>query len=100
GLAGILGVRDVPGDLGDLGDLGPEARPERLGLGFGPGCGDGDDRQAQLLGAYADAGLLWAKVVGSTMALARALLGRGDRDAVRRLADFLAEAGEGGAAME
>ena len=61
---------------------------------------DGGDRQAQLLGAYAEAGLLWAKVVGSTMALARALLDRGDRDAVRRLAGFLAEAGEDGAAMD
>ena len=61
---------------------------------------DGGDRQAQLLGAYAEAGLLWAKVVGSTMALARGLLDRGDRDAVRRLAGFLAEAGEDGAATE
>ena len=75
-------------------------------LGAGPACPDaavdedGGDRQAQLLGAYADAGLLWAKVVGSTMALARALLDRGDRDAVRRLAGFLAEAGEDGAATE
>jgi len=89
GLAGILGVLPEP-----------QSHPERLGLGFGPGFGDGDDRQAQLLGAYADAGLLWAKVVGSTMALARALLVRGDRDAVRRLAGFLAEAGEDGAATE
>jgi hypothetical protein len=61
---------------------------------------DGGDRQAQLLGAYAEAGLLWAKVVGSTMALARGLLDRGDRDAVRRLAGFLAEAGEDGAATD
>jgi len=85
GLVGILGVPDIPDIPGVL----------------GPGLGeDGGDRQAQLLGAYADAGLLWAKVVGSTMALARALLDRGDRDAVRRLADFLAEAGEDGAATE
>jgi hypothetical protein len=89
GLAGVLGARGV------LGVLGPEGQPERLGLGE-----DSGDRQAQLLGAYADAGLLWAKVVGSTMALARALLDRGDRDAVRRLAGFLAEAGEDGAATE
>src|SRR5260370_5996908 len=34
------------------------------------------------------------------MALARALVDRGDRDAVRRLAGFLAEAGEDGAAMD
>jgi hypothetical protein len=92
GLAGVLGVRGVPGVPGVL---GPEGQPERLGLDE-----DGGDRQAQLLGAYADAGLLWAKVVGSTMALARALLDRGDRDAVRRLAGFLAEAGEDGAATE
>ena len=78
GLAGILGAEPGPGGLDE----------------------DGGDRQAQLLGAYAEAGLLWAKVVGSTMALARALLDRGDRDAVRRLAGFLTEAGEDGAATE
>jgi hypothetical protein len=78
GLAGILGPEPGPGGLDE----------------------DGGDRQAQLLGAYADAGLLWAKVVGSTMALARGLLDRGDRDAVRRLAGFLAEAGEDGAATD
>jgi hypothetical protein len=78
GLAGILGAEPGPGGLDE----------------------DGGDRQAQLLGAYAEAGLLWAKVVGSTMALARALLERGDRDAVRRLAGFLTEAGEDGAATE
>jgi hypothetical protein len=88
GVAGILGVPDIP------------TIPTIPGVP-GPGLDeDGGDRQAQLLGAYADAGLLWAKVVGSTMALARALLDRGDRDAVRRLAGFLAEAGEGGAATD
>jgi hypothetical protein len=61
---------------------------------------DGDGRRAQLLGAYAEAGLLWAKVVGSTMALATGLLARGDWDAVRRLAGFLADAGEDGTAAE
>jgi hypothetical protein len=61
---------------------------------------DGGDRQARLLGAYAEAGLLWAKVVGSTMALARALLDRGDWDGVRRLAGVLADAGEDGTAAE
>ena len=90
GLAGILGVLPEPQPQPQ-----PQPQPERLGLD-----GDGGDRQAQLLGAYADAGLLWAKVVGSTMALARALLDRGDRDAVRRLAGFLAEAGEDGTATE
>lgn len=80
GLAGILG-----------------AEPAGVGAAVDE---DGGDRQAQLLGAYAEAGLLWAKVVGSTMALARALLDRGDRDAVRRLAGFLAEAGEDGASTD
>ena len=61
---------------------------------------DGGDRQALLLGAYAEAGLLWAKVVGSTMALARTLLDRGDWDGVRRLAGILADAGEDGPAAE
>ena len=54
----------------------------------------GGDRQAQLLDAYADAGLLWAKVAGSCLALAGTLLDRGDWDEVRRLADFLHDAGE------
>jgi hypothetical protein len=78
GLAGVLGPEPGPGGLDE----------------------DDGDRQGQLLGAYADAGLLWAKVVGSTMALGRGLLDRGDRDAVRRLAGFLAEAGEDGAATD
>jgi hypothetical protein len=79
GLAGILGAE--PSAAGD---------PEE----------DGDGRQAQLLGAYAETGLLWAKVVGSTMALAGGLLDRGDWAAVRRLASFLADAGEDSAAAE
>ena len=87
GLADILGAR-APSSSGgaDPGSAPPEE--------------DGGDRQAQLLSAYADAGLLWAKVVGSTMALAQALLGRGDRDGARRLAGFLADAGEDGPAAE
>lgn len=58
------------------------------------------DRQAQLLAAYADAGLLWAKVVGSSLALAEALIERGDWDDVRALASFLASSGEESAAAE
>jgi hypothetical protein len=58
------------------------------------------DRQAQLLDAYAGAGLLWAKVVGSSLALAQALIERGDWDDVRALASFLASAGEDSAATE
>jgi len=61
---------------------------------------DGGDRQAQLLDAYADAGLLWAKVVGSSLALAGTLIERGEWDDVRALAGFLASAGEESAAAE
>ncbi|HEX6523431.1 MAG TPA: hypothetical protein VF070_26035 [Streptosporangiaceae bacterium] len=58
------------------------------------------DRQEQLLDAYAEAGLGWAKVVGSLMALAGTLLDRGDWEDVRRLADVLFEAGESYAARD
>jgi hypothetical protein len=63
------------------------------------GESDGD-RQAQPLEAYADAGLLWAKVVGSSLALAEALIERGEWDDVRTLASFLASSGEESAAAE
>ena len=58
------------------------------------------DRQAQLLDAYAEAGLLWAKVVGCSVALAETLIDRGEWDDVRRLAGFLAGAGEENAAAD
>jgi len=60
----------------------------------------GGDRRAQFLDAYAEAGLLWAKVVGCSVALAEALIDRGEWDDVRRLADFLAGAGEESAAAD
>jgi hypothetical protein len=99
GLAGILGAESPePGPPGVPRPGGPPGVPGPLGP---PGPEEeGDGRQAQLLGAYAEAGLLWAKVFGSTMALARGLLDRGDQDGVRRLAGFLADAGEDGAAAE
>ena len=76
-------------------------RARLLGAVPAPGTPDpGGDRQAQLLDAYAEAGLLWAKVVGSALALAGALIERGDWDDVRRLAGFLAGAGEEDAAAE
>jgi hypothetical protein len=56
--------------------------------------------QAQILDAYADAAMSWAKVVGSLMALAGTLFERGDWDDVRRLADVLAETGEDAAAAD
>jgi hypothetical protein len=55
---------------------------------------DHGDRQARLLAAYADAGVLWAKVVGNSIALADGLLGQARWDDVLRLADFLDHAGE------
>jgi len=75
-------------------------------LGPAPGTGsmvpndDGGERHAQLVDAYADAGLLWAKVVGSCLALAGALIEREDWDDVRALASFLASSGEQTAAAE
>jgi len=66
---------------------GPELSPE-------PGA----DRQARFLDAYADAGMAWAKVVGSSLALGRALLAAGATEDARRLAGCLAAAGEESAA--
>jgi hypothetical protein len=60
----------------------------------------GGDRHAQLLDAYAEAGLMWAKVVGCSVALAGAMIDRGEWDDVRRLAGFLAGAGEESAAAD
>jgi hypothetical protein len=60
----------------------------------------GGDRRAQLLEAYADTGMLWAKVVGSSMALGRTLVDRGDWDEARRLAGFFQDAGESSAAAD
>jgi hypothetical protein len=108
GLAGILGPDPADADPAGADPAGAgrlAARPAGTGpLEADPGPErldeDGGDRQAQLLGAYAEAGLLWAKVVGSTMALARGLLDRRDWDGARRLAGFLADAGEDGAAAE
>jgi hypothetical protein len=53
----------------------------------------GADRHTRFLDAYADAGMAWAKVVGSSMALGRALLAAGATEDARRLAGFLAAAG-------
>jgi hypothetical protein len=98
GLASILGADPAGADPAGADPAGADL----AGVDPGPGRADedGGDRQAQLLGAYAEAGLLWAKVVGSTMALARGLLDRRDWDGVRRLAGFLADAGEDGVAAE
>jgi hypothetical protein len=59
-----------------------------------------DSRQEQILDAYADAAMGWAKVIGSFTALAGTLLERGEWDEVRRLAGVLADAGEMSAASD
>jgi hypothetical protein len=71
-----------------------------------PGPGPGDIRAGieqgpdTLLDAYAEAGLAWARVVGSLMALGGTLLDRGEWDEVRRLAAVLADAEEDNAAAD
>ena len=86
------------GRVGILADPAPSAGPAlRPGRASEEG---GGDRTAQLLDAYAEAGLLWAKVVGCSVALAGALIDRGEWEDVRRLADFLADAGEESAARD
>jgi hypothetical protein len=76
--------------------LAVESGDETAALYLVPGQG----RTAQLLDAYADAAMAWAKVVGSLMALGGTLLDRGEWDEVRRLADALAEAGENNPARD
>jgi hypothetical protein len=82
--------------------LGPEPCPEAAEHGAAEhGAAEhGAGRHGRFLDAYADAGLLWAKVVGSSLVLAQALLEAGDWEDVRQLAGFLADAGEGGAAAD
>jgi hypothetical protein len=75
-----------PGSDGSVG-VSPGVSP---GVSFGAGA----ERQAELLEAYADAAMGWAKVVGGLAALGGTLVERGDWDEVRRLAGLLQEAGE------
>jgi hypothetical protein len=76
--------------------VGPGSEPGALGdLGVDE---HGADRHARFLAAYADAGMAWAKVVGSSLALGRALLAAGATEDARQLAGCLAAAGEESAA--
>jgi hypothetical protein len=82
--------------LGPEPESEPEPEPEP-----GPEPDEhGADRHTRFLDAYADAGMAWAKVVGSSMALGRALLAAGATEDARRLAGFLVAAGEENAAAE
>jgi hypothetical protein len=101
----LLLTRDLLKAAGQARILAPEPGP---GPGPGPGPEPGPepadehgaDRHARFLDAYADAGMAWAKVVGSSMALGRALLAAGATEDARRLAGFLAAAGEESAAAD
>lgn len=60
----------------------------------------GGDRQAMLLDAYADAGMLWAEVVGICMAIGHALIEQEQWTKASHLAEVLADAGETASAKE
>lgn len=60
--------------------------------------GFGVSKQTELIDAYANAGIIWAEVVGCAVALADILIGQGRWEDVRRLADFLEAAEEPSAA--
>jgi hypothetical protein len=88
----LLLTRELLKAAGQARVLAPEPGPE-------PGE-HGADRHTRFLDAYADAGMAWAKVVGSSMALGRAVLAAGATEDARRLAGFLAAAGEENAAAD
>ena len=93
----LLLTRELLKAAGQARILAPEPGPEP---GPEPADEHGADRHARFLDAYADAGMAWAKVVGSSMALGRALLAAGATEDARRLAGFLAAAGEENAAAD
>jgi hypothetical protein len=89
----LLLTRELLKAAGQARILAPEPRPEPDEHGPEPDE-HGADRHTRFLDAYADAGMAWAKVVGSSMALGRALLAAGATEDARRLAGFLVAAGE------
>jgi hypothetical protein len=93
----LLLTRDLLKAAGQARILAPEPGPDP---GPEPADEHGADRHARFLDAYADAGMAWAKVVGSSLALGRALLAAGATEDARRLAGFLAAAGEESAAAD
>jgi len=86
-----------PGSDGSLGSDSPIADGAAGAGGAGSAVAG---REAELLDAYADAAMGWAKVVGSLAVLGGRLVEREDWDEVRRLADLLADAGEARAATD
>jgi hypothetical protein len=95
----LLLTRELLKAAGQARILAPEPGPESDEHGPEPDE-HGADRHTRFLDAYADAGMAWAKVVGSSMALGRALLAAGATEDARRLAGFLAAAGEQNAAAD
>jgi hypothetical protein len=95
----LLLTRELLKAAGQARILAPEPGPDPGGHGPEPDE-HGADRHTRFLDAYADAGMAWAKVVGSSMALGRALLAAGATEDARRLAGFLAAAGEQNAAAD
>jgi hypothetical protein len=61
---------------------------------------DGLGSQASLLDAFADAAMLWTKIVGGCLTLVESLLAEGRWDEVRSLATVLNDAGETGVAED
>src|SRR5689334_17306389 len=60
------------------------------------GVSGGVGNQTSILDAFADAAILWTKVVGGLLALAESLFEQGCFDEVRTLAAVLDDAGEAG----
>lgn len=61
--------------------------------------GESGDRKELLLETFADAGMLWAKILGTCYALAEILLEQAQWEQVRKLAGILENAGEAGVAQ-
>jgi hypothetical protein len=89
-----------PGSDGRFGSDDSFGGADGSGDGAGGSFGGGAERQEELLNAYADAAMGWAKVVGGLAVLGGRLVEHGDWDEVRRLADLLQEAGEARAASD
>lgn len=91
-------ISDLTREMPSVG--GPASGTTSGGIPGDGAMGDRALREGQLLDAYADAAMAWAKVTGALVALGGTLLETGDWDAVRRLADVLADAGEANLARD
>jgi hypothetical protein len=78
-----------------LGYVVMSAEPKAPTVGAADGL-----RRDSVLEAFADAGMIWAEIVGNCLALADILLGQGRLDEVRVLAAALSDSGESRTAAE